>query len=391
MIKKYKNIIILTIIFICISFIIKFNIGNMLIDFSREAYIPYQINYGDKLFKDIFTIYGFWGYFVNSIIYKISTNFNLLIIEAHIISYIVVILNYLIIKKYTTNKIALIFSIAFIYIDLFSNSTFSFVLPYSFSTIWAVFGIYLVFYSILYKKDILLYLTLGFISINRIELFVLTFTFIIAYKLYKKEFNFKKSLLTLIFPIFFILYILINKISINDLITNYNYINLMIKTKAINYIYRFSGGFFDFKFFIYNLEIFIKYFSLASISYFCYVKKYKFVSIFLLLFIIIFLNVNNIFNIGLFICIILTIINHKKNKNKDYILLAFSIILSSKSIFAINSLLYSNFGYILILFYIYRQLNFLINKKWVYLNFLIILIGLSINKLYFDTGEKFIS
>ena len=70
--------------------------GNIFIDFSREVYIPYAMQNNKLLIKDVFLIYGAFGYIVNFLISKISTNINLLLFEAHIISYIIFILQ----KKY---------------------------------------------------------------------------------------------------------------------------------------------------------------------------------------------------------------------------------------------------------------------------------------------------
>ena len=67
-----KNIIIFSIIFLIASAILFLKTGSMFIDFSRESYIPFQMLQGKTLIKDIFLIYGTWGYIVNSIIYKIN-------------------------------------------------------------------------------------------------------------------------------------------------------------------------------------------------------------------------------------------------------------------------------------------------------------------------------
>ena len=150
--KNKINILILSIFFIILSIIFWGKTENILIDFSRESYIPYQMLNGKILIKDIFLIYGPFGYIINSFLYKISTNINILFLEAHIISYFIVIFIYLIFKKFTNEKNSLIFSLFFIAISIFSHSIFNFTIPYSFSTLWAIFAIYGVLYAILYDK-----------------------------------------------------------------------------------------------------------------------------------------------------------------------------------------------------------------------------------------------
>jgi len=150
--ENKKNIIILTIFFVIISIFFYGKTGNMLIDFSRESYIPFQINNNEHLIKNILLIYGPLGYILNSFLYKISTNINLILIEAHVISYGILILFYLIANKFLSNKASLILSVFFVLISIFSFSTFSFVLPYSYSTLVAILGIYLAIFSLLYDK-----------------------------------------------------------------------------------------------------------------------------------------------------------------------------------------------------------------------------------------------
>ena len=66
--KTSKNdkisLVIITIVFLLLAIIFFGKTGNILIDCSREAYIPYQLNNSEKLYRDIFLIYGFFGYFI---------------------------------------------------------------------------------------------------------------------------------------------------------------------------------------------------------------------------------------------------------------------------------------------------------------------------------------
>lgn len=377
------NILIVTIFFFIFSIIAYSKTGNMLIDFSRESYIPYEMLNGKALYKDIFTIYGFFGYFINYLLYKILPNINLLLVESNIISYFIVILFCLILKKFTIPKVNLIFTLFFIVISVFSNCVFSFVVPYSYSTLWAVLGLYLIIYSYFYKKDWLVYLSLGLLLVTKIEYFILSAPIILFYLIKNKNFDIKKSLLFFIFPFVGIIYILINKITIQDIIQNYSYISAMVKTPALDFLYKSMGVFFDYSLLIYSLMLVIIYFIIALISYFLYKKNQKILSyIALILGLFFFIPTSEVAHLGIFICILLSIINRKKLKNSDIVFLLFTIILCSKSIFGLSSALYSNFGYFFAIFYIYRQLNKLLNKNWLFWHLIIFMVLLSLTKAF---------
>jgi len=373
-----KNIIILTLLFALFSIIFFAKTGNILIDFSRESYIPYQINNGEKLIKDIFLIYGPFGYIINSLLYKISSNINILIVAAHLISCFIVILFYLIARKFSEEKTSFIFSVFFIAISIFSNSTFSFVLPYSYSTLWAILGAYLVLFSLLYKKQIILYLALGLILSNKTEFFVPLFITSITFLIYKKNFQAKNMLYMVFFPLFSYGYLYLASISKNDLINNFFYIKQMLSTKALNYLYKGMGAYFEIEYFKYNIINLTKLTAVFAIALFLFNKKREKLSYIIFLIPLLFLNTNTAFNLLLLpIIILLFYMTYKKNISSELLLLIFiSLILCSKSIFAINPLSYSNFGYMLAIFSTYLLASKIINKNWL-LNVIIIYLAIT--------------
>ncbi|MBR2069609.1 MAG: hypothetical protein IJ877_07620 [Candidatus Gastranaerophilales bacterium] len=382
--KDKQNIIILSIIYVILAILLFKQSGNIMIDFSRESYIPYQMLKGEKLYSDIFLIYGPMGYFINMFLYKLKLNINILLIEANLIAYFCAILFYLTLKKFTTKSIALITTIFFITVSIFSNSNFSFVVPYSYSTLWAVFALYLILFSYLYKYEKIRYIALGFLFTTKIEFFTLALIFSLFYDIYHKKMFFKNYALCLIFPIISLI-----GFNFNDFIKNYNYISTMLHTNALSYLYKSMGSFFEIDYFLRNLIYLALYLTFGSISYFIY-KKNKFLSILILVLLFYFIYPNTILHLGFFGAICLTIINKNKIKKRDLILLYFAILLCSKSIFAINSLLYSNFGYSLLVFYIFRQLYLILNKKWVLNHFFLLIIMLLTGQFFsYLSTQKF--
>ncbi len=390
--RKIKiHIFIATLTFLIFSIFLFGKTGNPLIDFSREIYIPYQLLNGEKLLKNIFQIYGFWGYFINEILYKILPNFKILLLEAHILSYFCMVGFYLIAINYTKRNIALIFTLFFISINIFSNSIFSFVMPYSYSMLWAILASIYMFYFLIKKKYKLMFLFLGLIFINRIELFILLFGFTFSYLTIKKIKYIKSFPYLLIFPCFSAIYLIFNKITTEDIINNFKLLKIMTNTEAIECLYKLTGVFFSKTFFLKSLEELIIFILTIAISCFLYKKNYKIASIGFFATIMLIFNQNgHLFCLGAILTAILATINIKKLKEKEILIVVFSIILSSKAIFNTSYLGYSNFGYIFILFSCYIICSKFISKKYLTLIITTLLITQNIsNILYFKTHPKY--
>ena len=373
---KKLYFILLSAVFTLFAILLFSKTGHVIIDFSRESYIPYQMLQGQKLIKDIFLIYGFWGYFVNFLLYKIYLNFNLLLVEAIFLGYLCSLAFFMILKKYVRYKVAFVFTIFFITVNVFANSVFSFVFPYSYSTLWAVLAVFLIVYSILYKKSNLMYLALGLCFVSKIEFFIAALILVIINAFYKKEFQLKSAIYSFIFPLIFLFYILISQISLNDIMNNFSYIHKMLNTSSLDFFYSKIGTFFDFDYFKYNLINLFLYFvvSLFSYSFYKYSKILSF-SVLLIGFYIVHLPV--VYNLAFFAALILSAVNYKKFRYKDFVLLYFGFILCSKSVFALNTHCYANFAMAIVLFYIYYQFSKIINKDWLFIHLIIVVVLLN--------------
>ena len=378
-----KNIAILSIIFLIFSLFFYAKMGNPLIDFSRESYIPYQLNNGKKLIEDIFLIYGPFGYIINGFLYKISTNFNVLFIESHLISYFILILFYFILRKFTNEKTSLIFSIILIAISIFSNATFSFVIPYSYSTLWGYLGAYICLFALLYDRKNILFLSLGLVLSNKIELFIPIFLVSIFYLIYKKEKFIKNSLLLLILPAFSYGFLFFNNFDLDSILQNFSYIFKMTKTHSIKTLYRGVGSFFELHYFKYNLILLLKISTISVLSYLSFIKNKKVLSYVILIIGFCFLHLEFALNLSGFILISIAVYQAiKKDVTfEEILLILFSLVLCSKSIFAINSLSYSNFGFVILIFALYLNLSKLLDKKWLLNLFIIFFIILFSSKM----------
>lgn len=373
-----KNIIILSVLFLIFSFIFFAKTGNFLIDFSRESYIPFQMIQGEKLLKDIFLIYGPFGYIINSLIYIFKVNLNLLIIEAHLISFLILILFYFIMNKFFTSKVSLVFSTIFLLVSIFSYSIFSFVLPYSYSTLWAVLGVYLVLFSLLYNKKNILFLSLGLILSSKIEYFIPSFLTSIIYLLYKKESFTKNIPYLLVFPFICVTYFTFSGISLDDICKNYYYIKATMKANSLKRLYKGMGVFFYDKYFNFNIILTLKIFCIFLLSHFLYIIKKPIISYIALIVLLCLTNINRSTNLIGFIAIFATFLTARKKQvsKEEWIFFIFALILSLKSFFAINMIGYGNFGCCLLVFYTFLQLQKFMNTKWL-INAIILLFTLN--------------
>ncbi len=396
-VKNWQYILILSVIYLILSIFFYSKTANMFVDFHRECYIPYSLLNEKALIKDIFLIYGPFGYIINAIIYKLfGVNINYLIIEAHIISYVILIFFYYISQKFLKRFFCFILSLFFILISIFSNSTFSFVLPYSYSSIYAVMGVFGLFYSLLYNKKPLIFLFLGLIFVNRIEYFIFCF-FIILYFIFSSK---KKEILKywqafFIFPLIVLVYFLKIKLNLSDVIYNFSYLQNMLNSDTLKTFYKSMGGFFEFNYFKYNLSQSALFFLIGALSYIFYFYKQKTLSI-ITLFLILFINSNSAFSLICIINIILTIyfIYKKRLRNKEFLLFLFSTTLLSKSLFCVSSLNYGNFGYFLAILYFYILFKKILadedKRLWLENLFLIFfIINFSLNFINYLTHKKY--
>lgn len=379
MIKDKKFLIILTLFFLVLSALFFGKSSNFLIDFSRELTVPYQMLNGQKPFEDIFLIYGFWGYFVNFLLYKINLNTNLLLFEAVIVSYIITILFYSILLRFCSKATSLAFSVFFILCSVFSCATFSYSVPYSYSVLWAYFALYLILFAYFYKKDSFLYLSLGLLAVCKIEFFIIFGFLILLLKMFKKEKFSYKALYFLIFPSIFVFYILITHISFDSIFNNFTNIKLLVKTQALSYFYKGMGVFFEKKYFLYNLCNLLLCTAAFYFSYFLYKKEKKTLSYLLIILFFIILKVVFVLNLALFVLFGLFVFTlcKKKLSENEIILVIFSILMSIKSAFALNIYGYGNFSFVMCVFCIFLLLSKIFDERYLKSYFLIYFVFLS--------------
>lgn len=174
--NKYKGIIlplILVFIFFLSTALTWGKWGHIIYDCFREAVLPQAILDGKVLYRDITNLYPPLGYYFNALLYLIFGNsLNTLYWAGIINSFLILSIIYVLIKKYSSDLTAFIAVLSIIEIFVFrvlcTNSTSSWIFPYSYSFIYAFSTCLLSFYFyILYKeKSNPFYLYLSFLSIG---------------------------------------------------------------------------------------------------------------------------------------------------------------------------------------------------------------------------------
>lgn len=275
-VKRY-DLLNLFFIFVVISFLFLLSygkLGSYLVDVGREVYLPWRMIEGDILYKDLFNMYGPLGYQINAILFKIfGINLNTLYCAGFFSSVFISYLIYLISKLFVNKKIAL--SVVFVVLTtcVFSSGLFNFIFPYSYNAVYALLGLLVSLYTALlfikkrkYPVLILSYLFAGFAFANKIEYaFYFAFLFICLPFFLKNEKQWCKNLKSYIYPVlaFFVFpllsfgFLLLQGVTISELLQAYKSIVDVVKAPATDYYYNAYGLYFHPLYAAFTLKLFL--------------------------------------------------------------------------------------------------------------------------------------
>lgn len=251
--KKYDLIYFAIILSVMIAFFyfLGLNINTPFSDIGREFYIPFRMNQGAVLYKDIINIYAPLGYILNAFLLKIfGSGLNTFLFTGFFLSYFSLVLIFQINKFFFKKIIALLLTIGFIPSCVFSPSLSNWITPYSYSLIWAIFGILISIFCLFkflsnnkFKYIFLSFLFYGFSISCKYDFafFIILLSTIVFIKRFKLKTVLMLFAATLIFPALCVCVLLLQKCSFNDLYTAYCYISKLAKSNAVNYFYHFYG------------------------------------------------------------------------------------------------------------------------------------------------------
>lgn len=229
--------------------------GAYMVDVGREAYIPWQMLQGKLLYKDIFNVYGPLGYQINAIAYAIfGINLNTLYLMGFLNSLVILFTTFFISKFFTDKKTALSIVGLTMLVCVYAKGFFNFIFVYSYSAVYALSGFLLSLLAMLFfmrdKKNVYLiwsFVFAGFSFANKIEYlpyFCLLFLILPLFKLNWKQYAVAFASFML-FPVISVGCLLLQGVSIKDLVDASIYIKKLVETPAVEYFYNAYGLYYN--------------------------------------------------------------------------------------------------------------------------------------------------
>lgn len=263
MIKKIKfDILALSIISI-IYFISLFKYGeyftNIIIDTGRELYYPELMLKGKLLYKDLFNLFGPLGYQINCLWYRLfGIKISSLLFAGEVCSLCIIYVIYFISRYFLNIKLSFAFILFIMSTCVFALNVFNFLLPYSFSLLYAylffLFSVLSFLYAFKSKNNdiflILSFLFMGFSITSKYEytpfIFVLLFYTLFVFKKGIKSIFINLVALCIV-PVISYGALFVEGVTIADLLKNQALVYAHIKSESLHYFYtNYTGTFFSF-------------------------------------------------------------------------------------------------------------------------------------------------
>ena len=400
--NKFDIINIFLILFLLVvGFIFTYgHITSIYSDIGREFYIPWQMNEGNILYKDIFNVYFPLGYQLNAFLLKIFSNkLSVFYFAGFVVSYLSLIAIYFISKHFTNRLCSLLAVFLVIVSCVFYQSISNYIVTYSYSLLYAMCAFLWSFLMlILYLKNekfkyfLLSCFLMGISFASKYEYCL--FLFVIIFVAIYKKIEIRKCLLSvvsfLIVPLFSIFLLFIQGVSLEDIYKSAKYMIELSDSNSVKYFYSYTGFIPSVPSILRSLYCFIETLIFAGIffvipySVFKYLKKFdlkiQIITILVLLFII--LNVlKNIFFVNIsmhfvfmgYLSVLIFLLSLKK-KNILFSILCISALLSSiKVIGSIALELYGTFFLPIFIVIIVTLVYSLRDKKEIYISLLFVL------------------
>ena len=404
-IKKNKFLIVLIALgFICYLFSFG-HLGNILVDFGREMYTSSMVLDGKVLYKDIFCIYGPYGYLFNALIYKIfGESLYPLYFIGGVSSLLIIFFTYKLAKTFLSEFYSCVITFFVITTGCLATRLFNFSIPYSYGVLYGLIcfltSVYLLTKHIETKKIkplILASLFAGFAVSCKYD-FILYFIPLLFIILRTK--NIRQIICSIsaflgaaALP-FIILFA--QGLRIQDLVNSFNLIKNFANTEALQAFYVTQGVYYTNRvwgewlleliiLFIYSIII---YFGIVLIG-----KKNKFLKVTGVLAILFgihlaFMNTAADSYLFLtFLTVVLFVLTFKKQKFIENVFILSVILISLKTLWALS---YGNYGLyflpcILISFFIISKNVFSVNLNK---TFACLLIGIALGCAYYNITSR---
>lgn len=400
--SKFDIINIFLILFLLIiGFIFTYgHITSVYSDIGREFYIPWQMNEGQILYKDIFNVYFPFGYQINAFLLKIfSDKLSVFYFAGFIASFLSLVAIYFISKNYTNRLCAFLSVLLTMFSCVFYQSISNYIVPYSYSLLYSMCAFLWSFLMLLlylknenFKYFLLSCFFMGISFASKYEYSL--FLFVIFYVAIYKKIEIKKYLISiacfLIVPLMSLLLLFIQGVSFEDIFISVKYMLELSNSNSVNYFYSYTGFIPSISSILRALYCFIETVILTAVffiipySVFKYLKKVDFKIQIIIIFVILFILVNilkNIFFVNIsmhfvfmgYLSVLIFVLSLKK-KNILFSILCISALLSSiKVIGSIALELYGTFFLPLFIVIIVTLIYSIKDKKEVYISLLFVI------------------
>jgi len=263
LLKSYKLdilfLISITIIFGILSALFSKYYVDMWIDLGREAYFPELMLKGKLLYKDLFNIFGPFGYQINAVLYKImGIKISTLGIAGNFCSVLILYFTYFISRVFLNVKLSSFITVFVLFTCVFSPGVFNFIYPYSYSLLYAYMTFLgaVLFFLLAFKNkenDLYLFICYFFMGISTAAKFEYTpfIPLLILYSIFIRKQSLSKMLinisLLLIVPLLSYGYLFYQGVTINDFINNFYYLKKYVFSSSLHYFYsHYVGTIFSF-------------------------------------------------------------------------------------------------------------------------------------------------
>jgi len=167
---------------------------DLLIDYGRELYVPWQITQGKVLYADLIHFYGPLAQYINALLFQIfGTGLSTLVYFNICLVIVLVFLIYDLFKSIFGDFIATVAGLCFLVIFAFSQyvgiANYNFICPYSYELTYGAFLFFLVLF--IFKKYLLnpawpfaalIGFLIGLIYLTKVEIFIASFiTFLVGF------------------------------------------------------------------------------------------------------------------------------------------------------------------------------------------------------------------
>jgi len=177
---------------ICMLKLSWFKWPDLLIDYGRELYVPWQITQGGVLYRDINHLYGPLAHYFNAFLFQIfGTGLSTLVYFNILLVILLASIIYLILKSSFGDLIATVAGVCFLVVFAFSQytgiSNYNFICPYSHEITYGIFLFFLTLF--IFKKYLtepkliyaaLIGFILGLIFLTKVEIFIAAFLSILC-------------------------------------------------------------------------------------------------------------------------------------------------------------------------------------------------------------------